>query len=353
MLNLTTRHWVLVLLVLRFLVSSVHHQPAIAGQDLPRDPYDAVRLENDVLGVRLWGPPGQPTLSLGKSDVWDRRWFGDRQPVVTLQRLRELAKNDRLADVAASPNGTIYDVYGKYDFPCPKPAAQVILGTPFASSARVEPDGIQAVRLTAAGHGKELVARICVAADRSLVIVQCQAKGLRGDDLWVRIYRHRDTIVPGEPVSPTIGGQPSAKDFEQLAPPRTWQAPGQWGILQDFPAEMTFPDGFRVVVAATVLGPEPTIACREGDKNLGTPLWAAQDGRLNHGVVKRYRPINEALGAAATARFSKLPHSFTLLLTVATTQDGADPAAVAAQTLREAAAALSPDGLARNQAETL
>jgi len=35
MLNLTTRHWVLVLLVLRFLVSSAHHQPAIAGQDLP------------------------------------------------------------------------------------------------------------------------------------------------------------------------------------------------------------------------------------------------------------------------------------------------------------------------------
>jgi hypothetical protein len=183
MLNLTTRHWVLVLLVLRFLVSSVHHQPAIAGQDLPRDPYDAVRLENDVLGVRLWGPPGQPTLSLGKSDVWDRRWFGDRQPVVTLQRLRELAKNDRLADVAASPNGTIYDVYGEYDFPCPKPAAQAILGTPFASSARVEPDGIQAVRLTAAGHGKELVARICVAADRSLVIVQCQTKGMGPENL--------------------------------------------------------------------------------------------------------------------------------------------------------------------------
>ncbi len=86
------------------------HRAGGAG-DLPPDPYDSVRLENDVPGVRVWGPPKQPTLSLGRSDIWDRRWFGDRQPVVTLKQLRELAKVNRLAEVAASPNGTIYDVW--------------------------------------------------------------------------------------------------------------------------------------------------------------------------------------------------------------------------------------------------
>lgn len=51
-------------------------QPPVA---LPRDPHQALRLQNDVVGVRLWGPATQPTLSIGKSDIWDRRWFGERQ----------------------------------------------------------------------------------------------------------------------------------------------------------------------------------------------------------------------------------------------------------------------------------
>jgi hypothetical protein len=75
---------------------------------LPRDPYDARRLENDVLGVRVWGPPTQPTLSLGKSDIWDRRWFAERQPLVTMAKIRELAMADRLAEVARQPNDTVY-----------------------------------------------------------------------------------------------------------------------------------------------------------------------------------------------------------------------------------------------------
>jgi hypothetical protein len=82
--NPIARRGVLVLLVISVLVSSARLKPAIADQDLPRDPHEAIRLENDILGVRLWGPPRQPTLSLGRSDIWDRRWFGDRQPIVTL-----------------------------------------------------------------------------------------------------------------------------------------------------------------------------------------------------------------------------------------------------------------------------
>jgi hypothetical protein len=35
---------------------------------------DSVNLENDVLGVRLWGPPTQPTLSIGKADIWGLRY---------------------------------------------------------------------------------------------------------------------------------------------------------------------------------------------------------------------------------------------------------------------------------------
>jgi hypothetical protein len=323
-----------------------------AESDLPKDPYDAVKLENDVLGVRVWGPPTQPTLSLGKSDLWDRRWFGDRQPVVTLKRLRELALADRFSEVAGSPNQTVYDAYGKYDFPCPKPGAQLILGTPFAATARVEPDGSQGIRLTVAGHNKKLVARVWVAVARPLVVVECQAEGLQPDDFWVRVWRHRDTIAPGEPVSPTLGGGPSAKDFEQMSPPRAHETQGKWGIAQDFPAERTFPGGFRVVASAAVSGAQAQIACQQDERGLGTPLWAPQEGRLNHGIVKRYRPINEAVGAAATAGFRELPESFVILATIATTQDGPDPIQVAARALDDAAA-LGLVGLREEQAAAL
>jgi len=42
------------------------------------DPHDGILLGNHVLGVRLWGPPSAPTLTIGASDIWDRRWFRDR-----------------------------------------------------------------------------------------------------------------------------------------------------------------------------------------------------------------------------------------------------------------------------------
>ena len=64
--------------------------------NLPRDPHEAFRMQNDVVGVRLWGPPAQPTLSIGKSDIWDRRWFEERQPLITMAKIKELPEWRRL-----------------------------------------------------------------------------------------------------------------------------------------------------------------------------------------------------------------------------------------------------------------
>jgi hypothetical protein len=43
-----------------------------ASSALGLEPGD-LRLCNDDLGIILWGPDSAPTLSVGKSDVWDRR----------------------------------------------------------------------------------------------------------------------------------------------------------------------------------------------------------------------------------------------------------------------------------------
>jgi len=316
--------------------------------DLHRDPYEALRLENDVLGVRLWGPPTQPTLLVGKADIWDRRWFGGRQPIITLAQIRELAMTNRLAEIAREPNRTAYNLYGQYDFPCPKPGAQVILGTPFALRASVEKlDAKRTVRLLIEGDGKKLSATIWVALARALMVMEFQMEGLETSDFWMRVYRHRDTILPGQPVNPTLGVRPSSEDFEPLPAPRPYQTGDYWGILQQLPAELTFSEGFHFAVAAGAVGVEPLITCLDGERNLGTPLWSEQEGRLNHGVIKRYQPINEAPGAAATATFHNLPETFTLLATVATTQDGPEPALTAVETL-DAARQLGVEGL-RNE----
>jgi hypothetical protein len=319
---------------------------------LPRDPYDALRLENDVLGVRVWGPATQPTLSLGKADIWDRRWFGDRQPLITLRQIREAAMSGRLAELAPGVNRTVYDVYGKYDFPCPKPGAQVILGTPWAAYAQViqDPDG--ALDLLIEGDGRSLRAHIWVALKRPVVVIEVEHSELAPGDLWLRAYRHRDTILPGDSLNPTLGDRASVSDFDSIDPPRAWSSPRAWGIAQTMPAEMTFPHGFTFAAGMTVLAAEPMVECREDERGLGTVLWAPREGRLSHGVIKRYAPINEATGAAATARFGVLSERFAILATAMTTQDDPDPVSAAQQALDEALA-LGIDGLGREQSQAI
>ena len=272
-----------------------------APTPLPADPHDGVLLENDVLGARIWGPPNRPTITLGASDVWDRRWFAERQPLVTLAQIRELAAADRLQEVAPSPNRTVYSLYNRYDFPCPKPGAQLILLTPFAETATVLRNGRDAV-LEVRGGGKSLSVRVTVMVDRRLVLLDCTTEALQPGDLAVRVYRHTDTILPGQPLDPTLGDERSADDFDPLPAPSSFSLDGPaWGIVQQFPPDPTFADGFAFSVATALANADAAVEQQDGTTGLGTPLYAEQEGRLDHGVVKRYTPINDAAGAAATA----------------------------------------------------
>lgn len=321
----------------------------VAHSSLPPDPQDALYLANDILGVRAWGPASQPTLSVGRSDIWDRRWFAERQSLITLAHLKKLDAANRLYEISEQSPSNPYRIYSRYDFPCPKPGVQLILGTPFAQTcdARSDPSGQLLLNLT--GPGKSLRAAAWVALTRPLMVIHCTTQGLSHGDLWFRIYRHNDTILPGGLLDPTLGGKPSATDFEPLPDPVAFSIDGDWGIEQLFHGEQTFPDGFRFAAVATVLRADATITCRQGECGLGTPLWAPYEGRINPGVVKRYTPINNAPGAAATADFKTLPESFTILLALATSHDDPDPRRVARRILDDARQ-LGIAGLEREQA---
>ena len=294
------------------------------------------RLQNDDIGVILWGPDNAPTLSVGKSDVWDRRNPASSKPVITLEQIIQGAKE---GDPSVINGAAYYNAYNLYDFPCPKPVGQLILKLHFMGA-----DGTLAVdrqeratRLKATNGTKSVDLRLFVSAVRNLISIGGEAKGLEAGDLEVRLYRHRDTIVPGGELNPTLGPKThSATDFEQLPMPRADQADAVFWIAQDFPAERTFPEGFTSVLAAQVVGPEATFAATEGETGLGTPMLAEKEGRIDHGTYKRYTPVNESPGSSATATVGSLNGPFQIFATVATTQEDPNPVDRARQQLREA-----------------
>jgi len=77
--------------------------------------------------ISLWGPPGRLTLSLGKTDVWDRRRYEWEKPL-TLAEIREgafspLAKPKQEPIVGARnsgymlPDGKWAERYGSWRKP--------------------------------------------------------------------------------------------------------------------------------------------------------------------------------------------------------------------------------------------
>ncbi len=307
----------------------------------------AYRLCNDDLGVILWGPDESPTLSVGKSDVWDRRNPQPPEPVLTLQQIMDRA---RAGDKSILGGAGYYTGYNSHDFPCPKPAGQLILQLNF-----LKPGGMLTVDqqprqtcLSAANGAKKLTLRVFVSAVRNVIVMTGEGTALEDGDVAIRLYRHRDTIVPGGAVHPTLGDGKSPNDFEQLPMPTAGAENGVLWVEQDFGKDPTFPEGFTSLLAAQMVGPSGAAGVVQEGTGLGTPLVTEKEGRLSHGLTKRFTPINEAPGAAVTGRVGAFTGPFHVYATVVTPQDpkARENGCVArAKELLAEAEALGPDAL--------
>ncbi|MBL7649309.1 MAG: hypothetical protein JNK74_24285 [Candidatus Hydrogenedentes bacterium] len=321
--------------ILSFVFAALVVLPASAQSTLGLEPGDH-RLQNDDLGVILWGPDTAPTLSIGKSDIWDRR-LPKEQPVITMD---EITKRALAGDKSILNGAAYYTAYSHYDFPCPKPAGQLIVRVPFVEGGgalHVEKAN-GASTLTAEHGAKKLRLRIFVSATRNVIVMEGEAAGLSPGDVSFRLWRHQDTIVPGGELHPTLGSEKnSPTDFEPLAAPRAGNDDGVAWVAQDFPGELTFSEGFQSVLALRVEGAPSTVALQENTAGLGTPMVAEKEGRLDHGTFKRFTPINQSPGAAATLTPSQLDGVFTAYATVATTQDSPNALGYARKTLKECA----------------
>ncbi|MCC6696990.1 MAG: hypothetical protein IT365_15280, partial [Candidatus Hydrogenedentes bacterium] len=215
-----------------------------------------------------------------------------------------------------------------------------ILQLPFlGSDGTVEVENSpRSITLHAKNGAKDLDLRIFVSAVRNLIVLSGEGHGLEEGDVAIRLYRHRDTILPGGELHPTVGGGKAPEDFEQLVMPRAGSTGVTAWIAQDFPGEMTFPSGFTALLAARVVGVSTVLASVEGEKGLGTPMVAPKEGRLDHGTTKRFTPINESPGSASTMTLSAVNGPFTVFACPSTTQDDPDPLLHAARELDQAVA---------------
>ncbi|MFH1267369.1 MAG: hypothetical protein ABIK89_16720 [Planctomycetota bacterium] len=78
--------------------------------------------QNDDLEVSFWNQPQAMTFSVAKNDVWDRRYFGNRKRLITIDDVRRVCASGQIG--RSSDLGipdTPQALYSAYDFPCPKP----------------------------------------------------------------------------------------------------------------------------------------------------------------------------------------------------------------------------------------
>ena len=86
--------------------------------------------------------------------------------------------SDRLSEIGPRTNESIYHLYQSYEFPCPKPGAQLILGAPFATSVCADAGPDRTIDLVAMAGSKRLEATIWVSLSRPLVAASCRTNGL-------------------------------------------------------------------------------------------------------------------------------------------------------------------------------
>lgn len=335
---------------------------------------------NQQMKVSLWGPSESITLSINKTDVWDRRKTWEKP--VTLKEVREGAFSPANADKRPhpdmqddhwcymTPDGRLVNPYPgtrAYAFPCPKPVGQVIFrgedfkDTPQPTAVTRCSDGSTAVSMKNGDAQADLTYLVTMEKGENIIVLKGSCKGLT-KPVSVRLFRHTDTLRDGRYASPCyaggskwkLGGYDYKKDedwYVPIDPPESGQDGEFFWIRQKLPAEKTFPGGFEYVLMGCVCGDGAHMEAVNGEKHLGTPAFGANDGSGETSIIfPHYEHIREAEGSAATVVFTQKPDvEFTVLLTVVTLCEVDDPMKEAKKRL-QAAKKPGMEGLAAKNA---
>ena len=217
--------------------SMTHHSRNHDGDGPPRPPVwkqpatgkacQGPLLGNGDLGLVAFGEDSL-VFSVGKNDVWDRRLFTCNQKPLTFQEYIYNKVPGVGTDLTPPrPDWSSEPPPNHRNYMQPKPVCAVEM-----VSGRVEGHelDLETARLTTVTEKARLSAH--VQKDRNIAVLDIDPRHPVQFSLW----RADDTAGTGIQ---------SARHFFEK---------GVCLIVQDFPAEKTFPDGFRVVVAARLEG---------------------------------------------------------------------------------------------------
>jgi len=315
------------------------------------------RLYNEDLEISFWRGPRAFTFSLAKNDVWDRRYFGDRKRVITIDDVRRVCFSGKKRWPSADlglPNSP-QALYRAYDFPCPKPVGQVIIRCADLEGHDQYTAGMAAGdMLVAKGRKGEARAAIwgLLHRTRNLLVLRAECAGLT-KPLRIELYRHKDTTPYGTSTAALVNaGGKTGYDYSRDVPDNgplpdpEAGADGQFfWVRQRFQAEKTFPNGFEYVMMALIDGVpcKPAASDRAvnaGEKAMIHPVKPDTHRRMAPWQRQKrlaIERVNSAeYGALAAATVDGAAPSFVLSVTAVTTRDAAVPFDEAKRILLEA-----------------
>lgn len=318
--------------------------PIVPDHPLPAPRREATNLGNTKLMARLWGPADKLTLNLRKTDVWDRRVSFDDPVSPETIRLgafdpaNERAHFDKDGKIPRGgmwgyplPGGGRDGRWGfGYEFPCPKPVGQVILSMPDFQDV----DQPNAVRLCQDGSSKVTMSNgdshaevtYITQMDENVIGIEVNGKNLHAP-VYLRLYRHKDTITQRVPIE---GNKRSQKYLEEspwngpIDPPTSGVDGEYFWIRQELPADQTFPNGFVYYLVGRVEGNQADLQAVQDQYYLGHNVTIPPNPNIFFEYA-RFDKIRSAPGAAATASFSSGKDvTFSAYITVVTGHVGDD-----------------------------
>lgn len=334
--------------------------PDYPGHVFDRPMGKSSRIYTEKMKGSLWGPPQRLTLSLLKTDIYDRRYF--RRKPVTVDEVMEGAFSEANKDFDDMPHtgltrpkyGTLLKSGGRFDaqawselypFPCQKTAGQVIVrADDFEGSG--QPDSLHemnsgAVRVEVEKGDSSLRLNYLLSMQRNILAVDAAYMNVK-TPVSFRLYRHQDqghrrymdengsyikrpegaSGIQYHPVDPKepVGYYDYAADADfnrPFDPPESGSDGRFFWILQEFPEDRTFPEGFRYVMMGLLSDRQAAVSHQDLQKGLGTAQRIPRDaegklifeGTVGHDnemekMERSFQWVRDADGVSGTAEVS-------------------------------------------------
>ena len=291
-------------------------ESAVSRKLNPLYPSNTMTVSSQTTKAGLWGDAENITISMLKTDIIDRRYIDkDRQTMDDLIEAAYSEANKNLNDMPMAgmtrPSFASLDKRGGrynhgiwsevYPFPCQKPVGQIIIKAADFKNVQ-QPEAIQQMKsgevsIHLEKGNKKLDLGYILSMEKNITAIDLNFENIE-ENITFRLYRnldqgHRRYMEEDGSYKKFVVFQPADvnepleyydieadKDkLEQFEAP-TYGSDGRFfWIHQVFPAEETFPEGFRYVIMAMVSNAKYDYEEHSLQKDLGTKPRILRDNQ--------------------------------------------------------------------------